>query len=305
MANVAIGTASSKALKDTELEGADDMAFKARSAVIIGRRVRRRLAGTDATAKDAPLGDLSEKGYRKARRAAAADPVAVQRKMQATRNVRRSIAVAQEAEATREAAATGKLVSNATVASTAGGSGGVLGAVAGAASQVAPILLAVLLVVLLVSAIVGGDQDESQGMDGMPSWVTYDLVLACLNAHEQYGYAKEELTAELGSLFMSADLGIQNASYDDAHFESHAAYLQSWLSALEDNPSYLFDAAAAADRAGVYVMERYERQLERTREREAPELEQGYDLASESREMADASDALSATARDAPDVDAR
>ena len=52
-------------------------------------------------------------------------------------------------------------------------------------------------------------------------------------------------------------------------------------------------------------MERYERQLERTREREASELEQGYDLASESREMADASDALSATAHDAPDVDAR
>lgn len=122
------------------------------------------------------------------------------------------------------------------------------------------------------------------------------------------GYAKEELTAELGSLFMSADLGIQNASYDDAHFESHAAYLQSWLSALEDNPSYLFDAAAAADRAGAFVMERYGRQLERTREREVPELEQaeqGYDLASEAREMADASDALSATGHDVPDVDAR
>lgn len=211
VASVAIGTASSKALKDTELEGADDMAFKARSAVIIERRVRRRLAGTDATAKDAPLGDLSEKGYRKARRAAAADPVAVQRKMQATRNVRRSIAVAQEAEATREAAATGKLVSNATVASTAGGSGGVLGAVAGAASQVAPILLAVLLVVLLVSAIVGGDQDESQGMDGMPSWVTYDLVLACLNAHEQYGYPASALLGQMmienGTSDAGSDLG--------------------------------------------------------------------------------------------------
>lgn len=72
--------------------------------------------------------------------------------------------------------------------------------------------------------------------------------------------------------------------------------------------SYLFDAAAAADRAGAFVMERYGRQLERTREREVPELEQaeqGYDLASEAREMADASDALSATGHDVPDVDAR
>ena len=39
-------------------------------------------------------------------------------------------------------------------------------------------------------------------------------------------------------------------------------------------------------------MERYERQLERTREREDPELEQGYDLASESRDMIAASKEL-------------
>ena len=39
-------------------------------------------------------------------------------------------------------------------------------------------------------------------------------------------------------------------------------------------------------------MERYERQLERMQEREVPELEQGYDLASESHDMVAASEEL-------------
>lgn len=71
-------------------------------------------------------------------------------------------------------------------------------------------------------------------------------------------YAQEELVAELGSLFAAADLGIQNMELDDDFYQNHVAYLQSWLSALEDDPSYLFKAAAMAEKADTCVMDRYE-----------------------------------------------
>lgn len=70
-------------------------------------------------------------------------------------------------------------------------------------------------------------------------------------------YAQEELVAELGSLFLSADLGIQSADYEGEHYENHVSYLQSWMHALEDDPSYLFKAAAKADKAGTLIIGRY------------------------------------------------
>ena len=71
-------------------------------------------------------------------------------------------------------------------------------------------------------------------------------------------YAYEELVAELGSLFCCFDLGIEkpvDLEADD-NFSNHAAYLQSWMQRLSDDPSYLFHAAAAADKASAYLMGR-------------------------------------------------
>ncbi len=58
------------------------------------------------------------------------------------------------------------------------------------------------------------------------------------------GYAKEELVAELGSAFLCADLGITPEVRDD-----HAAYIGSWLKALNDDQRLIFTAAAHAQRA--------------------------------------------------------
>lgn len=85
-------------------------------------------------------------------------------------------------------------------------------------------------------------------------------------------YAKEELVAELGSLFLSADLGIQSADMEGEFYENHVAYLKSWVRALEDDPAYLFKASSQADKASVYLMERYENTIEQTRDE--PELTQ-------------------------------
>ena len=87
-------------------------------------------------------------------------------------------------------------------------------------------------------------------------------------------YAEEELVAELGSLFLSADLGIQSTDLEGEFYENHVSYLQSWMNALENDPSYLFKAASKADHADTFIMERYEEELGKNIEIDAPELEE-------------------------------
>lgn len=103
-------------------------------------------------------------------------------------------------------------------------------------------------------------------------------------------YAEEELVAELGSLFLSADLGIQSTDLEGEFYENHVSYLQSWMSALENDPSYLFKAASKADHADTFIMERYEEELGKNIEIDAPELEEEVSLAGESHDMASASE---------------
>lgn len=58
------------------------------------------------------------------------------------------------------------------------------------------------------------------------------------------GYAMEELVAELGSAFLSADLRLTPEVRDD-----HAAHIDSWLKVLKDDKRAIFTAAAHAQRA--------------------------------------------------------
>jgi antirestriction protein ArdC len=60
-------------------------------------------------------------------------------------------------------------------------------------------------------------------------------------------YAFEELIAELGAAFISAEWGL---SYK---LENHAAYLTSWLKALESDPKYIVEAASKANRAVKFI----------------------------------------------------
>ena len=62
------------------------------------------------------------------------------------------------------------------------------------------------------------------------------------------GYAAEELVAELGSAFLSADLGITAEPRDD-----HSSYLASWLNVLKSDNRAIFTAAAHAQRAADYL----------------------------------------------------
>lgn len=71
-------------------------------------------------------------------------------------------------------------------------------------------------------------------------------------------YAFEELVAELGSVFVASELGVELSIDDSAeHHERHAAYIKNWLQVLGDDPDMVFKAASAADKAAEYVVGRY------------------------------------------------
>jgi len=71
-------------------------------------------------------------------------------------------------------------------------------------------------------------------------------------------YAFEELIAEMSAVFSSVDLGLDlKCDLDDKFYENHVAYLQCWLSRLENNPDELFVAAAAAEKATEVILDNY------------------------------------------------
>lgn len=63
-------------------------------------------------------------------------------------------------------------------------------------------------------------------------------------------YAREELVAELGSVFLMAHLGLEAEPRGD-----HAAYLKSWLKKLRDDVTFLWSAASDAEKAVKYIIE--------------------------------------------------
>ncbi len=72
-------------------------------------------------------------------------------------------------------------------------------------------------------------------------------------------YAKEELIAELGASFLSNEAGI----LDGVRFENSAAYLNSWIRNLENDPRLIVSAASQAQRGADFVLgERHDQVLE-------------------------------------------
>ena len=63
-------------------------------------------------------------------------------------------------------------------------------------------------------------------------------------------YAREELVAELASLFISAETGLP---FDPSN---HAAYIKSWLRALKKDKNEIFRAASSASKATDYLLQK-------------------------------------------------
>ncbi|MBZ2206562.1 DUF5710 domain-containing protein [Massilia sp. R798] len=86
------------------------------------------------------------------------------------------------------------------------------------------------------------------------------------------GYAKEELRAEIASMILGDELGI---GHDP---KQHAAYVGSWIKALQDDPLEIFRAAADAEKIQEYIMGLTQKQIER----------ENLDIASNLREIRNA-----------------
>ena len=65
-------------------------------------------------------------------------------------------------------------------------------------------------------------------------------------------YAKEELTAEIGSCYLAGSCGIDLT--DHRLLTNSAAYLQNWLSALKGDKTLIFRASGQAQKAADYIL---------------------------------------------------
>lgn len=64
-------------------------------------------------------------------------------------------------------------------------------------------------------------------------------------------YSREELVAEMGAAFLCGEAGIFDRTVNNS-----AAYLQGWLSALDNDRSLIVTAAAQAQKAADYILNR-------------------------------------------------
>ena len=68
--------------------------------------------------------------------------------------------------------------------------------------------------------------------------------------HDKQGYALGELAAEIGSCYVSAELGIPQGE----GLGNHAAYLRNWLQALKNDRNFIFKAAKQASKVTDYLL---------------------------------------------------
>lgn len=64
-------------------------------------------------------------------------------------------------------------------------------------------------------------------------------------------YAEEELRAEIASIFMEQDLGIEAS---EKHIQNNSAYIQAWHDKIKDDPNILFRAIADAEKITQFVI---------------------------------------------------
>lgn len=112
---------------------------------------------------------------------------------------------------------------------------------------------------------VGTALHELAHASGSPSRL--DRPMVALMADRE-GYAKEELVAEICSTFLSAELGVD---MPDSVVNNHMAYVSSWIKAIKEDNSVLFNAIKEADRAADYLME--QGRVEELREKMAIEAQ--------------------------------
>lgn len=210
---MAAGTMANELDDTDEFEGARD----AYDAADGGLAIRRRLARRKAKAKEAEpspgdgaanraASDGKAHGAASADDSAAAEQAAQMRaktngaagaaKSASAGAAQAGIATEMSAQAVGAQAANAS-ASSAAAAATAEGGAGVAGIVAGAGAPIAGIVVGIVAFVLgallvgqIVSALFGFWENEAnkQAMEGLPPYITYEMVEAALDAQEKYGH---------------------------------------------------------------------------------------------------------------------
>ena len=117
-------------------------------------------------------------------------------------------------------------------------------------------------------------------------WTGHESRLGRDLAHPfgSQGYAKEELRAEIASMIIGDELGI---GHDP---DQHAAYVKTWIEALEDDPLEIFRAAADAEKIQSFVLalEQQQVQTQASRQEADQTINEGADMTQQAREKAEA-----------------
>lgn len=83
-------------------------------------------------------------------------------------------------------------------------------------------------------------------------------------------YAREELRAEISSMFLLSELGIK---VDDREFNNNQEYIKGWVSVLQNDPNEIYRASADADKITDYIIEEYN------------DIEKSYELEKATKEL--------------------
>ncbi len=73
-------------------------------------------------------------------------------------------------------------------------------------------------------------------------------------------YAEEELRAEIASMFIEQEFGVQ---VDESAVRNNAAYIQSWSEKIKEDPEALFRAISDADKIAKYITEKEKQKKKR------------------------------------------
>jgi antirestriction protein ArdC len=111
---------------------------------------------------------------------------------------------------------------------------------------------------------------QFDSMEGFCRTLTHEMchstasALGRLLPKDEASYAYEELVAELGCVFATADVDLEiGSSPAGAKMQTwtrhHAAYLKAWVNRLRDDPGILSKAASEASKASDFVIAHYEK----------------------------------------------
>ena len=187
--------ATSNGAEEAESIDATDAALGARRTYLRGRAAKR---GTELVAGE----------VKAARRAAArsqSSRAAAQAKKGMSRRVSERLARQREEASVIYGHGAGEWVRSVARAAATSVRGTIASVGSMLAGASAPLLLPAILVVILVvilGAVTG--EEEKKTIDGLPSWVSYEMVLACLEARDEYGIPA---SANLGQLVVENGSG--------------------------------------------------------------------------------------------------